>query len=139
MHGRQPIGRRPVADLAMSVLAPAVGGISRRDQAGVTTAAAQYENGEAARGQSLHRLGRRAIGCGSVADLTASVTSPAVRRGPAGDTACRRVTRAHRHELEPAADRDRACFIDCSLIAELAAAVVAPAVGRAIGRDAAAV
>src|SRR6185437_3577976 len=80
--GRPAVGRRPIAELAVDVGAPAVRGPSRADRAGVETAGDQTGEGHAS-GQGDG--GRRPPVDGrAIADLAVSIVTPAVglsRRG----------------------------------------------------------
>ena len=93
---RRSIGRRAVAELALGVMAPAVGRADGRDAAGVTEPGVQRNEAEPARDSRRCRpIARR-----PVAELAVGVIAPAVAvtigRHPAGV----HVPRAHGNECQ---------------------------------------
>src|SRR5204862_72449 len=83
-HRGQPIGRGPVAELAVEIPAPAIAAARGRVPAGVVGAGAYRSEAHAAR----HEHGVRPVGRGPVAELAEEILAPAIRgargRDPAG-------------------------------------------------------
>ena len=132
-HWLQSLHRRPVAELATVIGAPAIRGARGRDPAGVEEAGRQC--GEAHAACHLHRA--QLAGRGPVAELAGTVGAPAVGgtcgRDPAGVIA----PHAHREEAHarPGRHGHRGQLAGPAPVAELAVGVEAPAVGGTCGRD----
>src|SRR5437762_6061720 len=85
-HRGQPIGRGPVAELAVEIPAPATGDARRRDPTGIAVAGAHRSEAHAAHHEPRAQPGKN--GRGPVAELAVVVYAPAIggarSRDPAG-------------------------------------------------------
>src|SRR5437667_6178303 len=85
-HRGQPISHGPVAELAVEIPAPAIGGARRRDPTGIAVAGAHRSEAHAAHHDPRAQPGKN--GRGPVAELAVVVSAPAIggarSRDPAG-------------------------------------------------------
>src|SRR5207253_3126001 len=130
-HRGQPIDRGPVAELTVTIVAPAIGGARGRDPAGVRAAGAHRGEAHAARHEPR---GPPPAGRGPVAELAFAVEAPAIGAARGRDPAAVDAAGAHRGEAHAARHEHRARPVSRGSVAELAPGVVAPAIGGARGR-----
>ena len=88
------VSRGPVAELAVEVIAPAIGGARGRDPAGVGSTGAQGRDAHAAR----HKPGAHSQSHGPVAELAVTVVAPAIDGARSRDPAGVAPAGAHRGE-----------------------------------------
>src|SRR5207244_3658158 len=120
-----------VAELTVTIVAPAIGGARGRDPAGVRAAGAHRGEAPAARHEPR---GPPPAGRGPVAELAFAVEAPAIGAARGRDPAAVDAAGAHRGEAHAARHEHRARPVSRGSVAELAPGVVAPAIGGARGR-----
>src|SRR5436190_1362301 len=128
-HRGQPIGRGPVAELAVEIPAPAIGDARGRDPTGMAVAGAYRSEAHAARHEHRDHPASR----GPVSELAFAVVAPAIAaargRVPAGVVGAG----AYRSEAHAARHEHGVRPVGRGPVAELAEEILSPAIRGARG------